>query len=346
MRPRRVAIALAALLVTATGVGVAVEHVGASAIVYAPNAGHPPDPAADPPPPDFAPAPYAPDTRKIVPMTTRAIRVDVGPPAASLSVVVASAPEIRPPPGTVFLLHGIRDRKESMLGWGRTLAHQGYTVVLVDARGQGRSSGNFLTYGVVEARDLSQVLDALDAQGLITGRVGVMGVSYGAATALQWAAREPRIAAVVAVAPFASLRRVVPGYARNLIPLVGGLVPDFLIDRAIARAGRTASFDADEASPLAAVSRTKARVLLVHGDADEHIPASESRAICKQAPDHCQVVFLPGETHDSITADRSGALWRDAEGWIRTFVGPDPPPPAPPPPAEPPPPVIPSKPPG
>src|SRR5262249_9230684 len=142
--------------------------------IYAPNAGHPPDPAADPPPPPLAP------------LEARAIRVEVGPPRASLSLLIVD----RPAPSsraTVLVLHGIRDRKESMLGWGRGLAEIGYRAVLVDGRGHGRSSGDFLTYGVVEARDLSRVLDALEARGLVAGRVGAMGVSYGAATAVEWA---------------------------------------------------------------------------------------------------------------------------------------------------------------
>ena len=289
----------------ALGGGIAVEHIGASALVYAPNAGHPPDPSADPPAPGEG-------------IRSRALRVPVGPPEASLSVLIVDGSA--PPRGTVFVLHGIRDTKESMLGWARGLAAAGHRAVLVDARGHGRSSGDFLTYGVVESRDLSQVLAALDAQGLVAGRVGVMGVSYGAATAIEWAGAEPRVAAVVAVAPFASLRAVVPGYTRHFLPGVGALVPGFLMDRAVARAGRTASFDPDAASALAAVARTRAQVLLFHGGADDHISPRQSEAIHERARDHSELVIVPGETHDTITRDRSGDLWRRALGWLDRFL--------------------------
>src|SRR5262249_32009212 len=157
----------------AIAAGVAVERVGASALIYAPNAGHPPDPADDPPPPPLAP------------LLSRSFPVEVGPPRASLPLLLVDRTD-GPPRGTGFVLHGIRDRKEAMLGWGRGLAEGGYRAVLVDGRGHGRSSGDFLTYGVVEARDLSRVLDTLGAQGLVAGRVGAMGVSYGGATAIEW----------------------------------------------------------------------------------------------------------------------------------------------------------------
>jgi pimeloyl-ACP methyl ester carboxylesterase len=282
----------------------AVEHVGAAAIVYAPNAGRAPDPAADPPAPRVAAA-----------VTARAIRVDVGPPSASLSglVVEPSATSAAlPVRGTVFVLHGIRDHKESMMGWGERLAAAGYRAVLMDGRGHGRSSGDFLTYGVVESRDLSQVLDALAAQGMTTGKIGAMGVSYGAATSIEWAGVEPRVAAVIAVAPFASLRDVVPPYVRRFLPGIGALLPDFLVARTIARAGLTGSFDPDDANPLAAIARTHAPVLLVHGEADTNIPAAQSVALHEQARGHSDVLLMPGEDHGTVTIDRTGALWAHA----------------------------------
>ncbi len=181
-RRRRAAWALGVAAVLAVAGGIAVEHVGASALVYAPNAGHPPESRRRPP---------AARDRGADP-GARPPRPRSAPPRASLSLLLVDPPA---PRGTVFVLHGIRDRKDSMLGWGRGLAQAGYRAVLVDARGHGRSSGDFLTYGVVESRDLSQVLDALEAQGLAAGRVGVMGVSYGASTAIEWAGAEPRVAA-------------------------------------------------------------------------------------------------------------------------------------------------------
>jgi pimeloyl-ACP methyl ester carboxylesterase len=302
LRVQRGFAALGLAAVVASGGVVAAERLGASAIVYAPNAGRASELAADPPP--SLPAP----------LTGRTLRVEVGPPRAALSVLVVEPPS---PRATVFVLHGIRDRKESMLGWGRRLASAGYRAVLVDARGHGRSSGDFMTYGVVEAHDLSQVLSALTAEGFPTERVGAMGVSYGAATAIEWAGADPRVAAVVAVAPFASLQAVVPVYARRLLPGIGALLPKFVIERAIARAGRTGAFDPDLASPADAIARTRAPVLLVHGSADLDIPAKHSEAIHARAPDHSEVLILDGETHYTITADRSGVLWARALAWFQ-----------------------------
>jgi len=233
----------------------------------------------------------------------------VGPPAATLSVRWDEA-RPGPPHATVLVLHGIHDRKESMLGWANRLVAAGYRVFRVDSRGHGHSSGDWLTYGVQESRDLSRLLDALDTCGLIVGPVGVMGVSYGAATAIEWAAIEPRVKAVVAVAPFASLREVVPLYFRRMFPRASRLVPSWLLNAVIARAGRLGGFDPDQASPRAAITRTHAPILLIHGRADRHIPLAHSEALHAAAPARSELVAIDGEDHLSITDDRTGGLWR------------------------------------
>lgn len=116
------------------------------------------------------------------------IPISVGPPPAQISAWVMEPPQ--PARGTVLVLHGIRDSKTSMRGMGQLLANGGYRSVLIDLRGHGLSSG--LTYGVVDSQDLVQVLDAIDRQNLLTPSIGVFGCSYGAAAAIQLAARDPR----------------------------------------------------------------------------------------------------------------------------------------------------------
>lgn len=121
--------------------------------------------------------------------------------SAGCLVPVAGAPS---PRGTILVLHGIRDRKTNMLGVGRLLSQNGFRAILIDLRGHGDSSGDRLTCGIVEARDLSQVVDELSRRGLLSGALGVYGPSYGGAVAIQLAALDPRVRAVAAVSTFSS----------------------------------------------------------------------------------------------------------------------------------------------
>jgi len=104
--------------------------------------------------------------------------------------------------GTILLLHGYSIRKETMTPWAFVLAQAGYRVILVDLRGHGQSTGKIFSCGKYETSDLVQTLDYLSAKGICCDKVGVLGISFGADLALQWAARDSRVAAVVAIAAY------------------------------------------------------------------------------------------------------------------------------------------------
>lgn len=259
------------------------EYVAAWGIIEAPNFESPP-----------RPSPRA------------KMRVEVGPPPATIAVDWL---EVDPAHGTIFLLHGIRARRDRMRPWAEPFGAAGLRPVLVDLRGHGGSSGDYLSYGVFDARDLRQVLDALERRRVVAPPYFAFGVSYGAAVAIQWASADPRVEAVVAVAPFASLRDVARSYAPR--------VPRFLLDRAVDRAGALAGFDPDLASARDAVARTRGRLLLIHGSRDRRVPPWHSRAIFEARPSGTGLVLVDGATHRTIFDDPDGVVRRAA---LRFFL--------------------------
>ncbi|HEY3358317.1 MAG TPA: alpha/beta fold hydrolase, partial [Polyangia bacterium] len=96
--------------------------------------------------------------------------------------------------GVVVYLHGIGDNRQSCWGLVTRLAPLGYDIVAYDARAHGVSTGDACTYGYHEKQDLRRVLDALGER-----RVVLFGISLGAAVALQEAADDSRVAAVVSI---------------------------------------------------------------------------------------------------------------------------------------------------
>lgn len=248
-------------------------------------------------------------------------RVPVGPPPAELlvSILDTRKPD-RPPAGTILLIHGAYGSSEDMAGPARRLADAGYRTVLVDLRGHGRSTGDRITYGVRESADMSQVLDYLQRQGLLVGNLGVYGFSFGAATAVQLAGRDPRVRAVVALAPYSSLESV----ARDLMPtrLPGGrfYADQAWIERTLSEAGRDAGFDYHQANAAGAIPRTRANVLLVHGADDHFVEPHNSVELYRAGYGHTKIVVIDGANHDDLIRDDSGMAASMAVDWFDRWL--------------------------
>lgn len=253
--------------------------------------------------------------------------VEVGPPSARLSIsVIEPDPEltssvVSQPKGTVIVLHGVRASSFWMLGTARKFAEAGYRTVLVDLRGHGRSSGEWLSYGPREAVDVSQVIDALYARGLVSGELGVYGISYGATTSLHLASIDPRVKAVVAVAPFNSMRDIVPAYWRTFSLGMGNLISDETFQAAIDRAGQVGGFNPDAAVASNVVQRTSASVLILHGLDDWLVPAGNGATIHAASPAGNELVLLPDLGHTSIWFDPAGEVATRSVNWMDRHIG-------------------------
>jgi pimeloyl-ACP methyl ester carboxylesterase len=242
--------------------------------------------------------------------------VHVGPPEAIINVSIVEPPRGTPLRGTVLVVHGIFARGVAMLHHARRLAEHGYRAALVDLRGHGRSTGEWLTFGVQEARDLSQVIDALVDRGLAGQSVGVYGISYGATTSIHLAAIDPRVAAVVAVEPFAAVRPEVPHFGRVMVPGVGLLIPEGTYQKALDEAGQMAGFDPDHSDATDAIRRASCPVLVIHGTADCIVPHSHGVLLHDAAPDHTELLSVPWQGHTALWLDVTGHVAGRACEWF------------------------------
>jgi len=249
--------------------------------------------------------------------TTR--RIPVGPPSATVAAWIrepASAPR-----GTILLLHGFLNDHSQLESAAQNLESAGYRTVSIDLRGHGHSTGDFITYGIDDARDLVQITDYLEKEHLCGGEVGVYGTSYGAATAILYAGADPRVKAVVAVAPFDSLRAEAPYFGKHILPVPGlFLSPQDFAD-IVNRMGRIAQFDPDAQTPLTAIRKTTAHVRLFHGDADLITPSDCSRRLAAADPDRTELTILKGQGHLELSFDPFGELHVQTRDWFDHYLG-------------------------
>ncbi len=99
----------------------------------------------------------------------------------------------------VVLRHGAGSTRTATLDQAAVLARHGYGVLMMDARGHGRSGGRAMDFGWYGDLDVSAGVDALVAQPEVDAdRIGVVGLSMGGEESIGAAAADPRIRGVVA----------------------------------------------------------------------------------------------------------------------------------------------------
>ncbi|MFZ0522492.1 MAG: alpha/beta hydrolase [Candidatus Acidiferrales bacterium] len=217
----------------------------------------------------------------------------------------------------VLLFHGVSDNRTGVLGHAEFLLRHNYSVVMMDSRAHGESGGDIATYGWKERHDTAAITDALYKTENVR-HLYALGVSMGAAIALQSAAIEPRIAAVAAEDPFASLREVTYDYAGlDLIPLLGKTLfrpaTIFALD-AMKKAG---GFDPDQVSPEKAVAQRPFPILLICGTNDHRIPCRHAQAIYDSAIGPKELWIVPGAGH----ANALGQAPAEYENRVVSFFG-------------------------
>jgi alpha-beta hydrolase superfamily lysophospholipase len=197
----------------------------------------------------------------------------------------------------VLLLHGRSQNRLSMIEYANFLLPSGYSVVMMDARAHGESGGAIATYGHVERYDERAILDALTATEH-PNRIFAMGESMGAAVALQSAAVDPRIDAVVAEGAFRNLHEVMFDYAGlRLSAFLGKTFFRPAAMMAVHETEHQGGFRFDEVSPEASVAARKFPVMLISGLSDHNIPKRHAQAIFQAAAGPKELWLVPKARH-------------------------------------------------
>ena len=202
--------------------------------------------------------------------------------------------------GTIVYLHGVADNRLAASGIAARLTARGFEVVAYDSRAHGDSDGDACTYGYYEKRDVLRVLDAIEP-----GPVVLIGSSLGAAVALQAAAEDARISAVVAAEAFSDLATV----ARERAPW---FFSRGSIRRAFELAERMGDFKIDEVRPVRSARAISVPVFLLHGSRDRETPSEHSRRIFDALNGPRRLLMVDGAGHNqSLTM-----AWSQVEAWI------------------------------
>jgi alpha-beta hydrolase superfamily lysophospholipase len=194
-------------------------------------------------------------------------------------------PEEEPVAGVV-ICHGSGSAKESHFDFARNAMAHGLAALAYDARGHGRSIGDFGPSAFDDAIEMCNVL-----REHVPG-VALRGSSMGAFTAIHAAALDGRVAAVVAICP----------------------APEDFLLRGL-RSGRLDGFDVDREAvepwletldirrAITALGDAGTALLLMHAKGDEQVPYTVSQELYEEAAEPKRLLVVPGGHHRSLQHD-------------------------------------------
>jgi uncharacterized protein len=199
------------------------------------------------------------------------------------------------PCGTIIYLHGVGDCKIAGLPFAKFFHDKCYNLFLYDSRRHGESKGVYCTYGFHEKNDFCDVINYLETrQDLLLGRIGVFGTSMGAAVAVQAAAIDKRISAIVAENSFATLRSIFDDYQKRMVKIPF----HYLRNMIIIRSEINAKFKARDVSPLKSVADVRVPLLVIYGTMDKHINHKNSLMLFKGANNPKEVYPIENAGHN------------------------------------------------
>lgn len=200
--------------------------------------------------------------------------------------------EARPARGTIVALHGNAENISTHVHGLLWLVTRGYSLLIVDYRGFGLSTGTPDLDGV--HRDARAVIQfALTDPRLSTGRIALLGQSIGAAVAVHAIANTPRsgrLRCLILDSPFSSYQLIAREKLSDFILTWPLQYPLSWLFR-------------DDYSPDRWIGEISVPTLFLHDEADRVVPLHHTRRLFDLARSPKRIIITNGHGHIGSFAD-------------------------------------------
>jgi dipeptidyl aminopeptidase/acylaminoacyl peptidase len=204
-----------------------------------------------------------------------------------------------------ILSHGLISSKESSkyVYLSERFCAAGIAACRFDYHGCGESGGNIAdTTLTIRVRDLESILErVLGHLSIDSGRIGILGSSFGGSTALVEAAKNQKIGCVALWATPYMLERTEDNKISEML-FRPSIFKDF------------STYD------LLSEARKVSRAIVIHGELDEVVPCLEGKAIYDHLKRPKKFIMIEGADHaltDPAHRDRAAQL---SLAWFKRYL--------------------------
>lgn len=215
----------------------------------------------------------------------------------------------------VVIGHGVTGNKDRphLVALAEGLVERGWPCLRFSFAGNGESSGRFEDSCISkEVGDLQALLDRVPDDV----RIAYVGHSMGGAVGVLTAARDLRIRALVCLAGMTHTAAFLTREFSDVVPGEG-----FMWENENCPLSRAYADDLNGIhDTLAAAESLTQPCLFIHGEADDVVPAQDSRDAFAVVTSEKEIVMIPEAGH-SFDESRYGRIIDVVDGWLTRYFG-------------------------
>jgi fermentation-respiration switch protein FrsA (DUF1100 family) len=194
---------------------------------------------------------------------------------------------------TIILVHGYSVSSAYMLHYLRTFLEHGWDILLIDQRGHGQSEGKYASYGFHEKFDLDRWVSWVQQRNGRDSIIGLLGVSMGAGTVLEYAAINQDAKFIIADCPYSDLNELIKYQIWQRAHL-----PSFpLINAVNVMLSQKVGFTLQDVSPINAIKDQEIPIMFIHGSEDTFVPTYMSEDLYKAKKGKKKLLIVGGAGH-------------------------------------------------
>lgn len=194
----------------------------------------------------------------------------------------------------VIMCHGYRGTPcRDFSGGAYDMIQAGYNVVLISERGHYMSKGHSITFGVREKKDVGCWIKYVKKTFTEAKRIVLVGISMGGATVLLASDLLSEKDRVIADCPYSTPKEVISNTLKMTLKMNPKIFyPIANLSSIIYGHTNLSKDDANEH-----VKRSKAKILIIHGEDDTLVPYQFSKRVADDNKDKVRYELFPGAEH-------------------------------------------------
>lgn len=196
---------------------------------------------------------------------------------------------------TAIVAHGYMGDAETMANYAKMFHDLGYNVLVPDARGHGKSEGDYIGFGWHERKDYVKWIDQVLETNGQSEEIVLYGISMGAATVMMTSGESlpTNVKAIIEDCGYSSVNEELAYQLNELF----SLPPVPLIQVTSLMTKIRAGYFFGEADAIKQLEKNKLPMLFIHGDADTFVPYEMLDKVYQATKGPKEKYVVPGAEH-------------------------------------------------